>query len=72
MQADPRTSRGLVSSRAEPHAGSLASSESRRSTMQKATTMFVGLDVHKDQIAVAYTASDPGSEVVFVGQIGTR
>jgi hypothetical protein len=40
--------------------------------MQKATTMFVGLDVHKDQIAVAYTASDPGSEVVFVDQIGTR
>ena len=40
--------------------------------MQKATTMFVGLDVHKDQIAVAYTSSDPGSEVVFVGQIGTR
>jgi hypothetical protein len=34
--------------------------------------MFVGLDVHKDQIAVAYTASDPGREVVFVGQIGTR
>jgi hypothetical protein len=40
--------------------------------MQKATTMFVGLDVHKDQIAVAYTASDPDSEVVFVDQIGTR
>ena len=39
--------------------------------MQKATTMFVGLDVHKDQSAVAYAASDPGSEVVFVGQIGT-
>jgi transposase len=40
--------------------------------MQKTTTMFVGLNVHKDQIAAAYTASDPGSEVVFVGQIGTH
>ena len=40
--------------------------------MQKTTTMFGGLDVHKDQIAVAYAASAHGGEVVFVGQIGTR
>ncbi len=40
--------------------------------MQKTTTMFVGLDVHKDQIAVAYAASDRSGEVVFLGQIGTR
>jgi transposase len=33
--------------------------------------LFVGLDVHKDSIAVAY-AEDGGSEPVFVGPIGTR
>ena len=40
--------------------------------MQKASTRLVGLDVHKDQIAVAHAASDRGGEVVFAGQIGTR
>jgi hypothetical protein len=29
--------------------------------MQKTTTLFVGLDVRNDQIAVTYTASDPGA-----------
>ena len=40
--------------------------------MQKTTTMFVGFDVHKDQIAVAYAPSDPGAGVALVGQIGPR
>ena len=33
---------------------------------------FVGLDVHKDTIAVAYAPEDRGAEVVSVGVIGTR
>ena len=40
--------------------------------MKEATTLFVGLDVHKDSIAVAHAGEDRGAEVVFVGQIGTR
>ena len=35
-------------------------------------TLFVGLDVHKDTIAVAYAAEDRGTEVVSLGIIGTR
>ena len=35
-------------------------------------TLFVGLDVHKDTIAVAYAAEDRGTEVVSLGMIGTR
>ena len=34
--------------------------------------LFVGLDVHKDTIAVAYAAEDRGTEVVSLGVIGTR
>ena len=34
--------------------------------------LFVGLDVHKDTIAVAYAPEDRGAEVVSVGIIGTR
>ena len=34
--------------------------------------LFVGLDVHKDSIAVAYAPHGPGSEVVALGNIGTR
>ena len=40
--------------------------------MDKPTTLFVGLDVHKDSIAVAHAFEDRDSEVVFVGPIGTR
>ncbi len=40
--------------------------------MPKNTTVFVGLDVHKDSISVAY-ATDAGSEQpIFMGRIGTR
>ena len=35
-------------------------------------TLYVGLDVHKDSIAVAYAPEDRGAEVVFLGTIGTR
>src|SRR5215475_9096341 len=34
--------------------------------------LFVGLDVHKDTIAVAYAEADRGAEVVSLGMIGTR
>jgi hypothetical protein len=34
--------------------------------------IFVGLDVHKDTIAVAYVQEEPGAEVVSRGAIGTR
>ena len=40
--------------------------------MSKPTTVFVGLDVHKDSIAVAYAEPDSRNEPVFVGPIGTR
>jgi transposase len=34
--------------------------------------MYVGLDVHKDSIAVAYAPEDRGAEVVARGTIGPR
>jgi transposase len=40
--------------------------------MAEPTTLFVGLDVHKERIAVAHASPDRSSEVVSVGQIGTR
>ena len=40
--------------------------------MAEPTTLFVGLDVHKDNIAVAHASTDHASEVVYVGQVGTR
>lgn len=35
-------------------------------------TLFIGLDVHKDSIAVAYCADELGSQATFLGPIGTR
>ena len=40
--------------------------------MSEPTTLFVGLDVHKETIAVAHASPDRSSEVVYVGEIGTR
>lgn len=40
--------------------------------MPNNTTVFVGLDVHKDSIAVAYAMGASRTEPVFVGPIGTR
>jgi transposase len=40
--------------------------------MQQSSTLYVGLDVHKDSIAVAYVVQDHGAEVVSLGTIGTR
>jgi transposase len=40
--------------------------------MPHSTTLYVGMDVHKESMAVAYVAQDHGAEVVFLGCIGTR
>jgi len=40
--------------------------------MAHSSTLFVGLDVHKETIAVAYVAEEREAEVVALGSIGTR
>jgi transposase len=40
--------------------------------MHQSSTLYVGLDVHKESIAVAYAAQDHGAEVIYLGTIGTR
>ena len=40
--------------------------------MSQSSTLFIGMDVHKDSIAVAYVAQDHGAEVTYLGSIGTR
>jgi hypothetical protein len=40
--------------------------------MSQSNTLFVGMDVHKDSIAVAYVTQDHGAEVISLGTIGTR
>src|SRR6266508_3426072 len=44
----------------------------RRSTMSQSSTLFIGMDVHNDSIAVAYVAQEHGAEVTYLGTIGTR
>src|SRR5438128_12345731 len=46
--------------------------QSRRSAMHQSSTLYVGLDVHKESIAVAYVAAAHHAEVVSLGNIGTR
>jgi transposase len=40
--------------------------------MNQSSTLYVGMDVHKDSMAVAYVAQDHGAEVTYFGRIGTR
>ena len=40
--------------------------------MSQSRTLYIGLDVHKDSIAVAYVAEEHGAEVTELGTIGTR
>src|SRR5262249_46675656 len=40
--------------------------------MDKTTPLYVGLDVHKDSIAVAHAAGGIDAPATFVGTIGTR
>jgi transposase len=40
--------------------------------MHQSSTLYIGLDVHQEAIAVAYVAQDHGAEVTYLGTIGTR
>ena len=40
--------------------------------MSPSRTLFIGMDVHKETIAVASVAQDHGAEVTYLGSIGTR
>jgi Transposase and inactivated derivatives len=40
--------------------------------MKRNSTLYVGLDVHKESIAVAYAADKKDAEVIYLGTIGTR
>jgi transposase len=40
--------------------------------MTQSSTLYIGLDVHKESIAVAYVAKEHHAEVVYLGSIGTR
>jgi transposase len=40
--------------------------------MSQSRTLYVGLDIHKDSIAVAYVAKDHDAHVISYGTIGTR
>lgn len=40
--------------------------------MKHSITLYVGLDVHKDTIAVAYVEGSQDAEVTYLGPIGTR
>ena len=40
--------------------------------MPQSSTLYVGMDIHKDAIAVASVVQDHGAEVVSLGNIGTR
>src|SRR2546425_8904680 len=44
----------------------------RRSAMSQSSTLYIGMDVHKESIAVAYVSKDHDAEVVYLGPIGTR
>jgi len=46
--------------------------QTRRSTLSQSSTLFIGMDVHKDSMAVAYVPQDHGAEVTYLGAIGTR
>ena len=40
--------------------------------MKHSSTLYVGLDVHKESIVVAYAAEKRDVEVISLGTIGTR
>ena len=40
--------------------------------MHQSNTLYVGMDVHQESMAVASVANEDGAEVVSLGTIGTR
>jgi transposase len=40
--------------------------------MSQSSTLFLGMEVHKDAIAVASVAQEHGAEVASLGTVGTR
>jgi len=40
--------------------------------MHQSSTLYIGMDVHKEAIAVAYVAKDHDADVIYLGTIGTR
>jgi transposase len=40
--------------------------------MPQSSTLYIGLDVHKESIAVAYVSDAKDAEVLYLGSIGTR
>jgi transposase len=40
--------------------------------MNQSSTLYIGMDVHKESIAVAYVAKDHDADVTYLGAIGTR
>jgi len=40
--------------------------------MSQSSTLYIGMDIHKESIAVAYVSKDHDAEVVYLGTIGTR
>jgi hypothetical protein len=40
--------------------------------MHQSSTLYIGLDVHQESIAVAYIAQEHGAEVTSLGTMGTR
>src|SRR5678815_5487321 len=55
-----------------PHDVATSTQNTRRSTLSPSSTLFIGMDVHKDTIAVAYVAQEHGAAVTSLGTIGTR
>src|SRR5262245_9899344 len=41
--------------------------QTRRSAMRQSSTLYIGLDVHKDSVAVAYVVKAHDAEVTFLG-----
>src|SRR5215468_11896741 len=67
----PSASRGRLPE-PKPHPVANRHATTRRSAMSQSSTLYVGMDVHKESIAVAYVAQAHGAEVVSLGTIGTR
>jgi transposase len=40
--------------------------------MSQSSTLYIGLDVHTESIAVAYVARAHDAEIIYLGPIGTR